>query len=335
MSLERLLAPHVKRPHVVILGAGASRAACPNGDRHGQKLPLMKDLVSIVGIEAVLRQAGVSEPYDDFEAIYSGLTRDSHHADSVLQVEQVVFDYFAGLELPEHPTLYDHVVLSLRPKDLLVSFNWDPLLCQALVRNSRYAPMPTVHFLHGNVAIGYCMAHKPIEIGDRRFPCSRCGRPLQPSRLLYPVKLKDYMSHPVLSIAWRHVHAHMKDALVLTVFGYGAPDTDVEAISLLKKGWGRAEHRSMDETEIIDVRSEEDLSKAWSPFIYSNHYRVHGDFYRSIIARYPRRSCDAMFDMLVDIALHDERPIPCTANWPELREWYQPLLAEERTEAAS
>ena len=32
-------------PHVVILGAGASLAAFPDGDKNGRKLPLMNDIV--------------------------------------------------------------------------------------------------------------------------------------------------------------------------------------------------------------------------------------------------------------------------------------------------
>ena len=34
-------------PHVVMLGAGASVAAFPNGDKNGRKVPLMKDLVGV------------------------------------------------------------------------------------------------------------------------------------------------------------------------------------------------------------------------------------------------------------------------------------------------
>ncbi|MFW6223076.1 MAG: hypothetical protein ACOC3T_05645 [Bacteroidota bacterium] len=36
------------RPHVVILGAGASAAAFPQGDANGKKLPVMNDLADIV-----------------------------------------------------------------------------------------------------------------------------------------------------------------------------------------------------------------------------------------------------------------------------------------------
>ena len=38
------LKPSFGGPHVVLLGAGASRAVCTNGDKHGRKLPLMSDL---------------------------------------------------------------------------------------------------------------------------------------------------------------------------------------------------------------------------------------------------------------------------------------------------
>jgi hypothetical protein len=36
------------RPHVYILGAGASYAAFPRGEKTGRKLPLMNNLVEIL-----------------------------------------------------------------------------------------------------------------------------------------------------------------------------------------------------------------------------------------------------------------------------------------------
>jgi hypothetical protein len=41
-------------PHVYILGAGASVAAFPNGERNGKKLPLMSNFVEVVGLKHVL-----------------------------------------------------------------------------------------------------------------------------------------------------------------------------------------------------------------------------------------------------------------------------------------
>jgi hypothetical protein len=47
------------RPHVVILGAGASLQAFPDGDRKGQRLPLMYELVEVVGLRSVSEQQGI------------------------------------------------------------------------------------------------------------------------------------------------------------------------------------------------------------------------------------------------------------------------------------
>ncbi|MBS3101438.1 hypothetical protein J4204_04850 [Candidatus Woesearchaeota archaeon] len=43
----------MNRPHVVVLGAGASRATCPDGDKNGKKLPLMSDFVKILGLKFI------------------------------------------------------------------------------------------------------------------------------------------------------------------------------------------------------------------------------------------------------------------------------------------
>ena len=47
----------MRRPHVVIVGAGASRAAFPDGDRNGALLPLMVDFVDVVGLAQALEEA--------------------------------------------------------------------------------------------------------------------------------------------------------------------------------------------------------------------------------------------------------------------------------------
>ena len=57
LNLETKTNPH---PHVVILGAGASRAATPQGDRKGQTLPVMNDLVQTVGIGKLLEVTALS-----------------------------------------------------------------------------------------------------------------------------------------------------------------------------------------------------------------------------------------------------------------------------------
>jgi len=48
------------RPHVVILGAGASRATCPTGDAEGRRLPVMVDLVDVLDLRPLLLKWGIN-----------------------------------------------------------------------------------------------------------------------------------------------------------------------------------------------------------------------------------------------------------------------------------
>ncbi len=61
-------------PHVVLLGAGASLAAFPDGEATGRRLPLMNNLIGTVGLEGVLAQHGFSEEVENFEAFYDDLS---------------------------------------------------------------------------------------------------------------------------------------------------------------------------------------------------------------------------------------------------------------------
>lgn len=130
---EEIAQVSVGRPHVVILGAGASRAAAPRGEGNDKILPLMADLVEVVRLEALRQALGVDDCRRNFEEIFSDFHRDGRTAD-ISQVERALFEYFAQLKLPAEPTLYDHLILSLRRKDLIATFNCDPLLLQAYRR---------------------------------------------------------------------------------------------------------------------------------------------------------------------------------------------------------
>ena len=61
-------------PHVVILGAGGSKAAFPRGDPNGRVVPVMQQLVECLDLTASLKSAGFVDP-TNFEAIYDDLAR--------------------------------------------------------------------------------------------------------------------------------------------------------------------------------------------------------------------------------------------------------------------
>ena len=54
------MAPGTPDSCVVLLGAGASLAAFPNGDRDGRRLPLMDHVIELVGFAPRLDEAGIN-----------------------------------------------------------------------------------------------------------------------------------------------------------------------------------------------------------------------------------------------------------------------------------
>jgi hypothetical protein len=320
----------VGKPHVVILGAGASYAAFPQGDKHGRRLPLMNNLIETLGIEDIVAKTGLRFESLNFEDIYASIHQYPGLIEIRDELERQVYRYFRGMELPEHPTIYDHLVLSLRDKDLIATFNWDPFLVQAVRRNSHRFKLPRVLFLHGNVEVGYCT--EGHMMGNKGGICSRCGSQLAPTRLLYPVTQKNYHLDEFISRQWAMVTDALKHAFMVTIFGYGAPTSDVRAIELLKCAWGSTEERCMEQFEIIDIRDEEDLRETWSPFIHSHHDDVSSDFYESWIAHHPRRTGEAFLNQYMEGKFIENNPLPKEAGFAELWDWYSRLQEIEDAE---
>lgn len=327
-ATDEIADTRMKRPHVVILGAGASLAAFPSGDRDGRRLPLMNNFVDIVGLLPVLQAHGLAgRAADNFEDLYSSIHADPAHASACAAIESHVHAYFSAMQLPDAATIYDRLVLSLRPKDVIATFNWDPFLFEACRRNHRTSSMPRVIFLHGSVSVGYCSEHR--RKGPRDSACPVCRRPFEASRLLYPIASKDYASDAFIKAEWDGLRGALASAFAITVFGYGAPTSDVEAISLMKAAWGDVNKRELEQTEIIDIRPEDDLTSTWAPFIHSHHYDIHSSFAESWIAQHPRRSCEALWAQNLDVRFVENNPLPATNDLAELQGWFTELLKAE------
>jgi hypothetical protein len=169
----------MKRPHVVILGAGASIAATPNGDAFGRRLPSMMTFVDVLGLQPILAEHGISfVAGTNFETLYAGLAEDSEKQAIARQLERAVSNYFGSLRLPPHATLYDRLVLSLRSKDLIATFNWDPFLYQAC-----YATKTSAIYRMSST----------FTAGWRRPTASSTGKKVRPTRVALSAKSR---SHP-------------------------------------------------------------------------------------------------------------------------------------------
>ena len=315
----------MKAPHVVILGAGASRAACPEGDINGKMLPLMNDFIQILKLEGI-EDLGI-DLNSNFEVIYSQLCEKKEFDEIRETVEKQIYNYFDKIVMTESPTIYDYLILSLRKKDVIATFNWDPLLVQAAWKNRNF-DVPNLLFLYGNVGVGYC--RDCFKTTLKGFPCNSCGKRLESTQLLYPITKKDYFLNGFLRSQWKTLQKYIRSAFWITFFGYSAPKYDEGAIELMKLAWGQIEKRDMEQIEIIDIKNKDDLRKTWNPFIFSHHWEVHNDFFDSWMANHPRRTGEAYLNQYLEAKFIENNPVPKGVSFTELRDWFQSLQDVER-----
>lgn len=314
-------------PHVVILGAGATKAAFPTGDANGKELPVLAELAGCLNLADDLRSAGFSDPRN-FESIYDEIAS-THRASSLqIKIESRVQSYFESLVLPDSPTLYDSLLLSLRKDDLIASFNWDPFLAHVFMRNRDVPGLPQIAFLHGNVHIGVC--EKDRVKGFRGDVCGKCGRPFSPTRLLYPVRNKDYKSDPFIANEWALLETYLKKAYMLSIFGYSAPTTDAAAVEIMSEAWTGNPTFELGQVSVIDIKSDEELEKTWQPFFCRSHYGIHPSLSTTWLLRHPRRSGEALAMATLQNDPWRDNPLPQFQTLSELHAWIRPLITEER-----
>jgi len=335
---EEIEIVHGRGTHVVILGAGASYASTlRTAEKNGKSLPLMRNIVDIVGLNHVVNN--LPKDYqllkEDFEKLYSKISKSSEFAAERAIIEKSVYSYFSELDLPDEPTIYDYLVLSLRHrKDIIATFNWDPFLYKAYVRNGEFVKSPGVLFLHGCVSLGFDSSNG--SSGPAGWRSKETLKLFEPTKLLYPVEKKDYNSDNFIKGQWDALAERLKIAERVTVFGYSAPVTDVEAIDLLQKAWGDVEQRAMEEFELIDVREEDEVKKSWNTFIHSHHYNYAADYFDSSLALHPRRTVESYhhwaMPMTPNEAFQDGNQIPDNfTSLEQLWDWHKPLIeAEEK-----
>ena len=187
---------YCQRPHVVIVGAGASRAVM------GKSCPTMNEAIEQVGLDRILEGFMLETKSKNLEDIYSELFRRGDECKNArIAMEKKLYEYFSNVQLPSFLTIYDLLILSLTEKDCIVSFNWDSLLIQAYNRVAKITwNRPKILFLHGNVGAGVCK--DCMTFGLIQNYCRKCGKPYNAVPLLYPVEQKDYNSDSFIRDQW-------------------------------------------------------------------------------------------------------------------------------------
>ena len=319
--------------HVLILGAGASIASTLlDPEKNGLKLPSMNDLPNVIPMADLMSQIPCHLHSDNFETLYSNIYRENPNNKLLETINSRVYEYFSQMSLPDKPTIYDYMVMALRSRDLIVTFNWDPFLYQAWARNKGHGSMPMIRFLHGNVAIGYDEEDlKPGPAGGyRRDNFHR----FKPTPLLYPTGQKDYESDPFIAREWTRLRQALNHEATkrVTIFGYSAPISDSAAVNLMSQAWGTPSKRNVEQWEMIDIRSEEEVRKSWESFIHTHHYDYCSSYFQSSLAMCPRRTSESYFlrcfPTTPEEAFHEDNPIPSDGfhTFEEMWEWHKELI---------
>jgi hypothetical protein len=147
--------------------------------------------------------------------------------------------------------------------------------------------------------------------------------------LLYPVTAKNYSKDPFIKSEWAQFRYYLKHAFTLTIFGYGAPTTDREAVKIMRSAWAKKE-RFISRVEIIDIKDKGVLWKQWDPFIIRTYLDHEMDFYLSRLGSFPRRTCEALLEQTVYGLFVQANPIPTQADFNELISWTKPMVEAEQ-----
>lgn len=285
-------------PHVVIVGAGASVAACKI-DKNGNQVPLLKNIHVILNLEDELKKYNFSaEEMMDFELLFSNIYDKPEFAALQRKLEYEVCEYFEKLTIPDEPTYYDYLILSLTEKDTIISFNWDPFLIQAYRRNLVVGNLPELIFPHGNAGVGICYNCKAKWYAG--CYCTECGHKFEKMPLLFPIGKKNYNKTLVIQNEWNIAKRRLSNAVGITVYGYGAPATDYEAVELMKSAYTESNVQDIAPFTIINLpAAESDQRKKWSEFFTSKMVSYCNSIEDSLLWRNPRVSLETLFDAIL------------------------------------
>lgn len=328
-KIKELFIAKEKQPYLVILGAGATIAAIPDGDKNGKKSAVMNGFLKKLGLDYLLKGVEIEYEGDNIENIYSELYGKHEYYKVVQGVEQAIINYFSDMKLPDNLTIYDYLVVALTKKDCIATFNWDPLLLEAYNRMKKITnDLPQLLFLHGNVAVGFCEECKrfgPLQ----NISCPKCHKPFKMPKILFPVKNKNYNCDIFIKEQWNEFDWYCQHAGLITFFGYSAPITDEEAINRILKTY-HSINRRLDSIEIIDIKSNNsDFQDTWTPFYKSTngHVNYYKTFWESILAEYPRNESEGYVNRFLRGNFNgSEISLEPNMNLDSLKERLNPLL---------
>ena len=80
--------------HTVILGAGATIAAIPNGDKNGKRSSVMSGLIEKLNLQEIMNGIELKTKSDNLEDIYSELHSRPECTHATEELERRLYNYF-------------------------------------------------------------------------------------------------------------------------------------------------------------------------------------------------------------------------------------------------
>ena len=152
---------------------------------------------------------------------------------------------------------------------------------------------------------------------------------------MFPVKQKNYSEDPFIKNQWEILRWHLNYAYLVTIFGYSAPTTDIEAKNLMLSAWKDNPTRELAQFNIVDIKNREELKHSWKDFSVRQYNGISDDFgisdnlLNTYIFSHPRRTCEAFAMATLQQEPWRENPFPLISDLHLLHSWIAPLLKEE------
>lgn len=272
--------------HLVILGAGSTIAAIPDGDRNGMRAYTLNNFLEdpfyadfLASLDSKYQNLNIEEictkMYSEDRQLYEAF-------------ERLIRNKYASLELPNGFNLLERLIMSLTSDDAIISFNWDDLIIQAYNRAKQYIPsilLPIIVFPHGNAQACY----NEHRYGSSRNP-NNYG--LRPSPLNMPVDELDYQNNLFIKSQWQILDFYMRYSQMITFFGYRGPVSDLQDLKRMENYLHP--NQICGKIEIIDKTKEDAMQVAQNLEniinLTGNEADCCGSFFESRIAQYPRET---------------------------------------------
>ena len=124
----------------------------------------------------------------------------------------------------------------------------------------------------------------------------------------------------------------MESACIITIWGYSAPKSDVEAKRIMLNAFSSV-YRPLDQIEVIDIADSTTIYDTWRPFAENNNYhlKIYKSLLDSLISEFPRRSVEGYVKRNIEGWWNNPLvQLKTCVSFDELSQLFEPLLANEK-----